>query len=269
MARRPTRARIIVPMPAPKLVARPVAEPVNAVQSTAVPRAMILAAGRGARMRPLTDATPKPLLEVKGKPLIEWHLEALARGGVREVVINTAWHEDQIVAALGAGARWGLAIRDSMEGRDHGGALETAGGIATALPLLVDHPDDAFWLISGDIFAPDFEFDPAATQHFRDSTAWAHLWLVPNPPYHPKGDFGLDASGHGLADTADPASIGGASWTYANLALCRAALAPLLFDGMRQRRITAEVYGGAWENVGTPAQLDALKIGRASCRERV
>ena len=261
-------------MPAPKLAAQPGAEPVNAIQALAVPRAMILAAGRGARMRPLTDATPKPLLEVRGKPLIEWHLEALARAGVREVVINTAWREEQIVAALGDGARWGLAIRYSMEGRDHGGALETAGGISTALPLLVDHADDAFWLVSGDIFAPAFAFDPAAAQRFRDGTSWAHLWLVPNPPYHPKGDFGLDASGHGLADTADPASIGGASWTYANLALCRAALcapvapgtraalAPLLFDGMRQRRITAEVYGGAWENVGTPAQLDALNCAR-------
>ena len=237
---------------------------------------MILAAGRGARMRPLTDATPKPLLEVKGKRLIEWHLEALARGGVREVVINTAWREEQIVAALGDGARWGLAIRYSMEGRDHGGALETGGGIATALPLLVDHADDAFWLVSGDIFAPDFRFDAGAVERFRAGSAWAHLWLVANPPYHPQGDFGLDACGHGLADPADPAdpaSLGGARWTYANLALCRAALcapvapgtraalAPLLFDAMRQRRITAEVYGGAWENVGTPAQLDALNCG--------
>ena len=268
-----TRARIIPPMPAPKLVVKPVAEPIKVISAMAVPRAMILAAGRGARMRPLTDATPKPLLEVRGKPLIEWHLEALARGGVREVVINTAWHEEQIVAALGDGARWGMAIRYSMEGRDHGGALETAGGIAAALPLLVEHADDAFWLVSGDIFAPDFVFEAQALQRFRDGSAWAHLWLVPNPPYHPQGDFGLDASGHGLADTADPASVGGASWTYANLALCRAALcrpvapgtraalAPLLFDAMRQRRITAEVYGGAWENVGTPAQLDALNGG--------
>ncbi len=273
LSRHPSRARIIPPMPAPKLVAKAVAEHVNAIPTPAVPRAMILAAGRGTRMRPLTDATPKPLLEVKGKPLIEWHLQALARGGVREVVINTAWHEEQIVAALGDGARWGLAIRYSMEGRDHGGALETAGGIATALPLLVDHADDAFWLVSGDIFAPDFRFRAQAVQRFRDGTAWAHLWLVPNPAYHPQGDFGLDALGHGLADPADPASVGGARWTYANLALCRAALcapvapgtraalAPLLFDAMRQRRITAEVYAGAWENVGTPAQLDDLNCG--------
>ena len=103
-------------------------------------------------MRPLSDATPKPLLEVHGKPLIAWHLEALARGGVRDVVINTAWLEEQIVEALGDGARFGVAIAYSLEGRDHGGALETAGGIATALPLL----GDAFWIVSADIWAPDF-----------------------------------------------------------------------------------------------------------------
>ena len=239
-------------------------------------KAMILAAGRGERMRPLTDHTPKPLLAVHGKPLIEWHLAALARGGVREVVINTAWREAQIVAALGDGVRWGLTIRYSMEGRDHGGALETAGGIAKALPLLADHADDAFWLVSGDIFAPAFRFDPNAAQRFAEGDALAHLWLVPNPPFHPKGDFGLGADGHALADAADPASVGFSSWTYANLALCRpalcahiapgvrAALGPLLFDGMRARRITAEVYAGTWENVGTPAQLDALNRGPAA-----
>ncbi|HMC16786.1 MAG TPA: sugar phosphate nucleotidyltransferase, partial [Albitalea sp.] len=161
-------------------------------------KAIILAAGRGDRMRPLSDHTPKPLLPVRGKPLIEWHLEALARDGVREVVINTAWLEDQIVAALGDGARWGLAIRYSLEGRDHGGALETAGGIAKALPLLVDSDNDAFWVVSGDVFAPDFRFDEQHAQRFAAGTSMAHLWLVPNPPYHPGGDFGLDADGFGL-----------------------------------------------------------------------
>ncbi len=230
-------------------------------------KAMILAAGRGERMRPLTDHTPKPLLVVRGKPLIEWHLEALARGGVNEVVINTAWLEERIEQALGDGARWGLRIRFSMEGRDHGGALETAGGIAKALPLLVNHPDECFWLISGDIFAPDFRIDDAAADRFENGSHLAHLWLVPNPSYHPQGDFGLDADGLGLADRPGP---DGLRWTYANLALCRAtlcshivpgtrvALGPLLFEGMRERRISAEVYRGAWENVGTPAQLQAL-----------
>ena len=237
-------------------------------------KAMILAAGRGERMRPLTDHTPKPLLPVNGKPLIEWHIDALVRAGVREIVINTAWLEDRIVAALGDGARWGIAIRYSMEGRTYGGALETAGGIATALPLLVDHDDDAFWLVSGDIHAPDFVFDPAAAARFKASSATAHLWLVPNPPFHPQGDFGLAADGYGLADGPGP---DGQRWTYATLALCRAALcahipagqrvplAPLLFDGMRRHAISAEVYRGAWENVGTPEQLGALNAApRAS-----
>src|SRR4051812_16307750 len=122
-------------------------------------KAMILAAGRGERMRPLTDHTPKPLLEVHGKPLIEHHLEALAADGVRDVVVNTAWLEEQIALRLGDGSRFGLAsIAYSMEGRDHGGALETAGGIATAAPLL----GDAFWLVSADVWVPDFRFDRAA-----------------------------------------------------------------------------------------------------------
>ena len=234
-------------------------------------KAMILAAGRGERMRPLTDHTPKPLLAVHGKPLIEWHIEALVRAGVREIVINTAWLEDKIVDALGDGARWGVAIHYSMEGRDHGGALETAGGIAKALPLLAEHTDDAFWLVSGDIYAPAFRFDADAAQRFAHSNAQAHLWLVPNPPFHTRGDFGIDAQGYGLADDAGP---DGQRWTYANLALCRAslcahiapgtrvALGPLLYEGMRRREITAEVYRGSWENVGTPAQLETLNLGR-------
>jgi N-acetyl-alpha-D-muramate 1-phosphate uridylyltransferase len=230
-------------------------------------KAIILAAGRGERMRPLTDHTPKPLLKVHGKPLIEWHLEALAHGGVCEVVVNTAWLEERIEQALGDGARWGLRITYSMEGRDHGGALETAGGIAKALPWLVEHDDDCFWLLSGDIFAPDFVIDAAAAQRFREGKQLAHLWLVPNPPYHPRGDFGIDTNGFALADSA---GSDGQRYTYANFALCRAALCthivpgtrlalgPLLFDAARAHRISAEVYRGAWENVGTPEQLSAL-----------
>ncbi len=224
---------------------------------------MILAAGRGARMRPLTDRTPKPLLAVHGQPLIAWHLQALAQAGVERVVINTAWLEAQIPAALGDGARWGLTIHYSMEGRDHGDALETAGGIAKALPLL----DECFWLVSGDIYAPGFPFDAAAAARFAASDLLAHLWLVPNPPFHPQGDFGIDADGMGLADAAGP---DGARWTYSNLALVRRALCaavpvghrlplgPLLFDGMRQRRIGVEAYRGPWHNVGTPEQLAQL-----------
>ena len=230
--------------------------------------AIILAAGRGMRMRPLTDATPKPLLEVGGKPLIEWHLQALAAAGVERVVVNTAWLEDQIPAALGDGSRWGLAIDYSMEGRDHGGALETAGGIAKALPLLAD----AFWVVSADIHAPAFAFDPQAMARFTHTDRLAHLWLVPNPPFHTRGDFGIGADGLGLADEPGP---DGTRWTYANIALMRAALCahirpgehaalgPLLYQGMRQRRISVETYFGQWNNVGTPGQLDALRATAA------
>ena len=226
-------------------------------------KALILAAGRGERLRPLTDSTPKPLLPVRGKPLIEWHLEALARVGVSEVVINTAWLEEQFPAALGDGSRFGLRIHYSTEGRDHGGALETAGGIAKALPLL----GEVFWLASADIFAPAFEFDAERASAFARTSDLAHLWLVPNPPYHADGDFGLDSDGYGLADKAGP---DGRRWTYANFALCRAelcahitpgsrvALGPLLFAGMRRRRISAQVYAGEWHNVGTAEQLRQL-----------
>ena len=229
-------------------------------------RAIVLAAGRGERMRPLSDTTPKPLLEVHGKPLIAWHLEALARGGVREVVVNTAWLEDRIVNALGDGSRFGLAISYSLEGRDHGGALETAGGIAKALPLL----GDAFWVVSADVFAPDFRFDDRTARAFTASGLLGRLWLVPNPDFHPRGDFGLAADGLGLADGTGP---DGLRWTYANIALLRAGmfagitpgtsakLAPLLYASMRERRVAAEHYGGRWANVGTPEQWVAANAG--------
>jgi len=241
---------------------------VSGVAPNPVPVAMILAAGRGERMRPLTDSVPKPLLAVHGKPLIEWHLEALAASGIRDVVVNAAWREQQIVDALGDGARWGLRISYSLEGRDHGGALETAGGIAKALPLL----GERFWLVSGDIYAPGFRYDRATAERFVAGDRLAQLWLVPNPPFHPQGDFGIDADGLGLADAAGP---DGRRWTYANIALCRAglcaaivpgtkvALGPLLYAGMRARRIGAEVYRGPWENVGTPEQLAALNAATA------
>ncbi len=229
--------------------------------------ALILAAGRGERMRPLTDTTPKPLLPVHGKPLIEWHLEALARDGVRQVVINTAWLEEQIPAALGDGARWGVDIRYSMEGRDHGGALETAGGIAKALPML----GDAFWVLAGDVFVPGFVFDPAAAQHFADGGMLAHLWLVANPQHHLKGDFGLDADGAVLGEAAQ-------QFTYSTIGLYRRALfeppwcdiptgnaagaaaplAPLLRKAIAQGRVSGEIYRDSWTDVGTPERLAQL-----------
>jgi len=246
--------------------------------STHPPRAMLLAAGRGERMRPLTDHTPKPLLPVRGKPLIEWLLLALARDGVREVLINTAWLEDQFPAVLGDGSRFGLHIEYSAEGRDHGGALETAGGIAKALPWLTRGGQRHFWVVSSDIHAPQFRFDAGLAARFGASGLLAPLWLVPNPPFHPTGDFGLGGPGevpalgpqaHYALGTA--AGADGRRWTYANIALMdqalcealppgtRAPLAPLLFAGMKQRRISAQVYTGRWDNVGTPEQLAALQ----------
>lgn len=225
--------------------------------------ALILAAGRGERMRPLTDACPKPLLTVRGRPMIEWHLLALARAGVQRVVINTAWLEEQFPAALGDGSRWGLQILYSMEGRDHGGALETAGGMATALPLLqAEH----FWLVSGDIVAPGFDFDAAAARRFADGDDLARLWLVPNPDFHPGGDFALDDGGR----ASRPAEGRPRPLTYANLALVRAALVdgvapghraalgPRLFAAAEAGRLAGEVLQGEWHNLGTPAQLAAL-----------
>jgi MurNAc alpha-1-phosphate uridylyltransferase len=223
------------------------------------PKAIILAAGRGERMRPLTDHTPKPLLPVRGKPLIEWHLEALARAGVREVVINTAWLEAQFPAALGDGTRWGLEIHYVHEGRDHGGALETAGGIANALPLL----GPVFWVVSGDVFLPGFEFAPAALERFEGSDEIAHLWLVDNAAHHPQGDFGIDADGRATAS-------GAARFTWASVGLFRAAmfedigpgrrlaLRPLLDQAIAARRLGAEHWPGAWVDVGTADRLAAL-----------
>lgn len=224
--------------------------------------ALILAAGRGERMRPLTDRTPKPLLPVRGKPLIEWHLRALARAGVREVVINTAWLEEQFPAALGDGSRFGVSIRYSMEGRDHGGALETAGGIAKALPRL----SDPFWLVSADVFVPGFRFDAAFVRDFERGDDDAMLWVVPNPVFKGVGDFAFGSADH-LCRPADPAAR---DVTYANLALMRrrlvagivpgthAALAPLLFASAARGKLAGRRLEGAWENVGTPQQLQAL-----------
>ena len=223
-------------------------------------KALILAAGRGERMRPLTDHTPKPLIEVRGKRLIEWHLEALARAGVREVVVNTAWLEEQFPATLGDGSRYGVRITYSFEGRDHGDALETAGGIAKALPLL----GDAFWVVSGDVFVPDFRFDPDDAQRFAGSNALGQLWLVDNAPHHPTGDFGIDADG--LASrTATP------KFTWASIGLFRAtlfddiavgtkmALRPKLELAIDRQRLRASKYDGRWTDVGTMERLASLQ----------
>ena len=228
-------------------------------------KALILAAGRGERMRPLTDHTPKPLLVVQGKPLIVWHIEALARDGVREIVINTAWLEDRIVEALGDGSRYGVALHYSLEGRDHGGALETAGGMAKALPLLVRASSDCFWVVSGDVFLPAFRFDADTAQRFDRGSALAHLWLVPNAPHHPLGDFGIDSQGLASCSTQP-------HFTWASVGLFRAALVadvavgkklpltPLLQAGADAGRISAQKYDGPWTDVGTVERLVALNV---------
>jgi MurNAc alpha-1-phosphate uridylyltransferase len=216
--------------------------------------ALILAAGRGERLRPLTDLTPKPLLPVRGRPLIEWHLDALARAGVTELVINTAWLEPQFPAALGDGGRWGLRIRYSTEQRDHGGALETAGGIAKALPWL----DEVFWVVAGDVFLPGFDFRARLPQDCR-----ALLWMVGNPLHHAGGDFGIDADGR--------LSLHGPRRTWASVGLFRRAmfegiapgtrlpLRPVLEREIGARQVCGLPWEGEWTDVGTPQRWQALQ----------
>jgi MurNAc alpha-1-phosphate uridylyltransferase len=233
--------------------------------------AIVLAAGRGERMRPLTDHTPKPLLQVRGKALIEWHLLALARAGVRDVVVNTAWLEEQFPTTLGGGERYGLRLHYSMEARDHGGALETAGGIATALHLL----GDCFWVVSGDVFLPGFDFDPAPARAVIDGRHWAHLWMVPNAPHHPRGDFVLREDG--LLATGDPGVRDGpgSRLTWASVGLFRrelveglppgkrAPLRPWLEQAIGLQRLGGSQWGGDWTDVGTPERLAALQSPQA------
>lgn len=232
---------------------------------------MLLAAGRGERMRPLTDHTPKPLLQVQGKALMQWHLQALARGGVRSAAINTAWLGEQVDATFGESTE-GMALHYSREGQDFGSALETAGGIARALPLLAP----VFWVLAGDIYAPDFEFSNDALAKFAQGNMLAHLWLVPNPEHNPRGDFGLDG---GLALNL-PKDAEQPRWTYSTFGLYRrelfmepwcdivpgnpsgakAPLAPLLRAAMDQQRVSAELYMGRWTDVGTPQRLESLNL---------
>ncbi len=237
--------------------------------------ALILAAGRGERMRPLTDSTPKPLLKVHGKALIDWHAEALAQGGFTDLVVNTAWLGEQIPAHFERQTglqpicigRKQLSISYSNEGVDFGGALETAGGIARALPKL----GEVFWVLAGDVFTPQFAFTQAAVESFIAGGKLAHLWLVPNPPHNSKGDFGLGAEGLALnlpTDSLQP------RYTFSTIALYRraffnalpfgnplgvkAALAPLLRTAMDNQCVSAELYSGPWADVGTPQRLAEL-----------
>ncbi len=213
--------------------------------------AMILAAGRGERMRPLTDTTPKPLLQVAGKPLIQYHVEALAKAGIQQVVINHAHLGAQIVAFLGSGERWGVSITYSAEPP---GALETGGGIFQALPLLGSNP---FWVVNGDVWT-DYGFEPI----LLSSDALAHLVMVDNPVQHPTGDFVLGSEGR-LTDDE------GVRFTYSGIGLYRPELftdcsagifplAPLLRKAIAQDLVTGEHFTGRWSDVGTPQRLAAL-----------
>ena len=215
-------------------------------------RAMILAAGRGERMRPLTDHTPKPLLKVGGKPLIVWHLESLADAGFKEVVVNHAHLGEQIEQALGNGQQWGMSIQYSAEKV----ALETAGGIANALHLL---GEEAFLVVNGDIFT---EMDFAALK--LQTPNLAHLVMVDNPPQHPNGDFAYSDS-RLLLDGTNKLTFSGVGVyhpdLFADILPGQAAkLAPLLKAAIVNNRLTAEHYDGEWRDIGTPERLQELDI---------
>ena len=277
--------------------------------STKAAQAMLLAAGRGNRMRPLTDHTPKPLLLVHGRPLLEWHIRALAAQGVRHLLVNTGWLGVQLPEYFGAqyphskssnqsnnAPQITTQISYSREDIDFGGALETAGGIARALPQLAD----IFWLAAGDVYAPDFAFAHADYERFAASSALAHLWLVPNPEHNPQGDFALalpeqtmqpEASTNpDTNQSADPSANWGTlhnptaanahlpRYTYSTIALMRrelfttpwctipagnpqgvaAPLAPVLRAAIDAGRVTGSIYQGRWTDVGTPQRLEAL-----------
>jgi N-acetyl-alpha-D-muramate 1-phosphate uridylyltransferase len=233
--------------------------------SSLVTHALILAAGRGERMRPLTDVTPKPLLRAGGKRLIEWQIESLVRAGVREIVVNVAHLPDQFDSALGDGRRYGAALRYSREGDSADDALESLGGIVKALPWLGDAP---FVVTSGDIVTDyPYRLLHAASETQQQGDADAHLVLVENPPFHLRGDMGL--TNQRIDPDATP------RMTYANIGVFsprlfaavasvlhgeRAPLFPWLYEAARAGRVSGEVYRGRWWNAGTPndlAQVDA------------
>jgi MurNAc alpha-1-phosphate uridylyltransferase len=234
-------------------------------------KAMILAAGRGERMRPLTDTCPKPLLTVRGRPLIVWQILSLVRAGITEIVINHAHLGHMIEAALGDGSQYGAQIQYSPEGT----ALETAGGIAQARHLLDDKP---FLVLSGDIFCPHFNYEQVLNT-LEDHDMWGNPWppgerdiawlyLVKNPDHHPQGDFALN--------NFTLANQGEALWTFANIGVYRpemfdgiqpgthAKLGPLLHEYADRGLLGGEIYRGQWTNVGTVEQLAQLNASLTS-----
>ena len=213
-------------------------------------KAMVLAAGRGERMRPVTDTLPKPLLSVGGRPLIAWHLAALARAGIREVVINLSWLGEKLRAALGDGAAFGVAITYSEEGPV---PFETGGGIFRALPLLGDGP---FLVVNGDVWT-DMDFGALTLE----PQALAHLMLIRNPVHHPRGDFGLE-DGCLTAGAAERFTYSGVGvyrpQFFAGCEAGRFPLLPLLNRAIAARRLRGELFGGEWCDVGTPERLASL-----------
>ena len=217
-------------------------------------RAMILAAGRGERMRPLTDTTAKPLLAVRGKRLIQYHIEALARVGIRDIAINLAWKGAQIRETLGDGSAFGVQLHYSDEGSE---AFETGGGIYAALPLLGSEP---FVVVSGDVWT-DYPFASLIGRLASDDVA--HFVVVPNPEFHVRGDFGLRED-----RLVDDAAV---RYTYGNIGVLRPEffsgcapgkfpLAPLMYEWIRRGKVSGELYAGQWHNVGTPEQLEKLNL---------
>jgi MurNAc alpha-1-phosphate uridylyltransferase len=243
--------------------------------------ALLLAAGRGERMRPLTDQTPKPLLPVRGQPLMQWAMQGLQRGGVSNLVINTAWLGEQISQHFGdvheLAGQVPMHLQYSQEGVDFGGALETGGGIVRALPQLAE----VFWVAAGDVFAPDFVFAPEAYERFKASSQLVHIWLVPNPEHNLGGDFGLSAEGLALnlpKLTSLAAGTEQLRYTFSTIALykraffeaawcsipagnpdgVKAPLATMLRAAMDNGAVSASLYTGAWTDVGTPERLAQL-----------
>lgn len=219
--------------------------------------AMILAAGKGERMRPLTETTPKPLLKVAGKALIEYQIEKLVQAGVEQIVINQGWLGDQLPQTLGNGERYGVSIQYSNE-QDYPEPLETAGGIIKALPLLGDEP---FIVVNGDVWT-DYDYAQLPVQ----LTGLAHLVLVANPPHNTQGDFAISERGLVINPNSDtPQSC----YTFSGMAIYdpamfaklptqRQALAPLLKKAMQTQQVSGEYYPGDWRDIGTPERLQEL-----------
>jgi MurNAc alpha-1-phosphate uridylyltransferase len=223
----------------------------------------LLAAGRGERMRPLTDELPKPLLTIKNKSLLAWHVEALRAAGIQDVVINHAWLGKKIEEALGNGSQFGLNITYSPETT----ALETAGGIRRALPLL--NPSDYFLVINGDVFSPNLPIeqllDRASDLRSMPNRPLAHLLMVPNPVQHPEGDFYIQDSqvSNEPLDGAEKLTFSGIGLYHRDLFKdleldVPIKLAPILREAMAKNRVSGEKYHGPWHDVGTPQRLQEL-----------